>query len=44
MKDMQQDFTPNQIQHLIGYNYQKYENYYMMKTNQNFEKLRGLSR
>ena len=42
---MQQDFTPEQIQQLIGYNYQEYEkNYYMMKAEQDLQELRGMAR
>lgn len=45
MREMQQDFTPEQIQQLIGYNYQEYEkNYYMMKAEQDLQELRGMAR
>lgn len=43
MKEMQQDLTPQQIQTMIGYNYQEYEkNYFDMKAQQDLEQVSGM--
>ena len=43
MRDMQQDLTPQQIQTMIGYNYQEYEkNYFDMKAQQDLEQISGM--
>lgn len=45
MKEMQQDLSPQQIQAMIGYNYQEYEkNYYEMKAQRDLEQISGISR
>lgn len=45
MREMQQDLSPQQIQTMIGYNYQEYEkNYYEMKTQRDLEQISGMSR
>lgn len=45
MRKMQEDLTPQQIQTMIGYNYQEYEkNYYDMKAQQDFEQVSGIRR
>lgn len=43
MREMQQDLTPQQIQTMIGYNYQEYEkNYFDMKAQQDLEQVSGM--
>ena len=43
MREMQQDLTPQQIQTLIGYNYEEYEkNYFDMKAQQDLEQVSGM--
>lgn len=45
MREMQQDLTPQQIQTLIGYNYEEYEkNYFDMKAQQDLEQVSGMRR
>lgn len=45
MREMQEDLTPQQIQTMIGYNYQEYEkNYYDMKAQQDLEQVSGMRR
>jgi hypothetical protein len=45
MKEMQQDFSDNQIQQLINYNYQEYEkNNNKMNSEQNLQQISGISR
>lgn len=45
MKEMQQDLSQQQIQTMIGYNYQEYEkNYYEMKAQRDLEQISGMSR
>lgn len=45
MREMQQDLTPQQIQTMLGYNYQEYEkNYFEMKAQQDLEQVSGMSR
>ena len=43
MREMQQNLTPQQIQTMIGYNYQEYENnYFDMKAQQDLEQVSGM--
>lgn len=45
MREMQQDLSQQQIQAMIGYNYQEYEkNYYEMKAQRDLEQISGMSR
>ena len=45
MREMQQDLTPQQIQTMLGYNYQEYEkNYFDMKAQQDLEQVSGMRR
>jgi len=45
MREMQQDLSPQQIQTMIGFNYQEYEkNYYEMKAQRDLEQVSNMSR
>lgn len=45
MREMQQDLSPQQIQTMIGFNYQEYEkNYYEMKAQKDLEQVSNMSR
>lgn len=45
MREMQQDLSPQQIQTMIGFNYQEYEkNYYEMKAQRDLEQISNMSR